>query len=112
MLSPQRPTAARAGCVAEARSNNEQVARSLDGLPSLVPLSAFATDICPKLQSGISERVNLLRFVKLALTFSNRARPESRRFVSRLGPSVNFLGHVVEAGQIRMDPDKVEAVHN
>jgi hypothetical protein len=26
--------------------------------------------------------------------------------------SVNFLGHVVEAGQIRMDPDKVEAVQN
>jgi hypothetical protein len=26
--------------------------------------------------------------------------------------SVNFLGHVVEAGQIRMDPDKVEAVNN
>jgi uncharacterized membrane protein YqhA len=26
--------------------------------------------------------------------------------------SVNFLGHVVEAGQIRMDPDKVEALQN
>jgi hypothetical protein len=26
--------------------------------------------------------------------------------------SVNFLGHVVKAGQIRMDPDKVEAVLN
>jgi hypothetical protein len=26
--------------------------------------------------------------------------------------SVNCLGHVVEARQIRMDPDKVEAVHN
>jgi hypothetical protein len=26
--------------------------------------------------------------------------------------SVNFLGHVVEDGQIRMDPDKVEAVKN
>jgi hypothetical protein len=26
--------------------------------------------------------------------------------------SVNFLGHVVEDGQIRMDPDKVVAVHN
>jgi hypothetical protein len=26
--------------------------------------------------------------------------------------SVNFMGHVVEGGQIRMDPDKVEAVHN
>jgi hypothetical protein len=26
--------------------------------------------------------------------------------------SVNFLSHVVEARQIRMDPDKVEAMHN
>jgi hypothetical protein len=26
--------------------------------------------------------------------------------------SVNFLRHVVEAGHIRMDPDKVEAIHN
>jgi hypothetical protein len=26
--------------------------------------------------------------------------------------SVNFMGHVVEVGHIRMDPDKVEAVHN
>jgi hypothetical protein len=26
--------------------------------------------------------------------------------------SVNFLGHVVEAGQIQMDPDKVEAIQN
>jgi hypothetical protein len=85
MLPPQRPTVARAGCVAEARSNNEQIARPLDGLPSLVPLSVFATDIFPKLQADISERVNLLRFAKLAPTFSNRARPESRRFVYRLG---------------------------
>jgi hypothetical protein len=85
MLPPQRPTVARAGCVAEARSNNGQISRSLDGLPSFVPLSAFATDIFPKLQADISERVILLRFAKLAPTFSNRARPESRRFVSRLG---------------------------
>jgi hypothetical protein len=85
MLPPQRPRVARAGCVAEARSNNEQISRSLDGLPSIVPLSAFATDIFPKLQADISERVNLLHFAKLAPTFSNRARPESRRFVSRLG---------------------------
>jgi hypothetical protein len=47
MLPPQRPTVALAGCVAEARSNNEQIARSLDGLPSLVHLFAFATDIFP-----------------------------------------------------------------
>jgi hypothetical protein len=79
MLPPQRPTVARAGCVAEARSNNEQIARSLDGLPSLVLLSAFATDIFPKLQADIIERVNLLRFAKLAPTFSNRARHEFRR---------------------------------
>jgi hypothetical protein len=85
MLPPQRPTVACAGCVAEARSNNEHIARSLDGLPSLVPLSPFATDIFPKLQADISERVGLLRFAKLAPAFSNRARPESRRFASRLG---------------------------
>jgi hypothetical protein len=85
MLPPQRPTVACAGCGAEARSNNKHIARSLDGLPSLVPLSAFATDIFPKLQADISERVNLLRFAKLAPTFSNRAGPESRRFVFRLG---------------------------
>jgi hypothetical protein len=85
MLPQQCPTVARAGCVAEARSYNEHVSRSLDGLPSLVPFSAFATDIFPKVQADISERVNLLRFAKLAPTFSNRARPESRRFVSRLG---------------------------
>jgi hypothetical protein len=76
---------ARAGCIAEARSNNEQITRSLDGLPSLVPLSAFAADIFPKLQADINERVNLFRFVKLAPMFSNRARPESMCFVSRLG---------------------------
>jgi hypothetical protein len=85
MLPPQRSTVACAGCVAEARLNNEHIARSLDGLPSLVLLSTFATDIFPKLQADINERVNLLRFAKLAPTFSNRARPESRRFASRLG---------------------------
>jgi hypothetical protein len=79
------PTVARPGCVAEARSHSKQIARSLDGMPSLVPLSAFATDTFPKLQAGISERVNLPRFTKLTLTFSNRARPESMRFASRLG---------------------------
>jgi hypothetical protein len=85
VLPQQCLTVACAGCVAEARSNNERIARSIDGLPSLVPLFAFATDIFPKLQANISERVNLLRFAKLAPTFSNRARPESLRFVSRLG---------------------------
>jgi hypothetical protein len=80
-----RPTVARAGCVAETRSNNDKIARSLDGLPSLASLSAFATDIFPKLLADISERVNLLRFAKLAPTFSNRARSESSRFVFRLG---------------------------
>jgi hypothetical protein len=85
MLPPLRLTVARAGCVAETRTNNEQIARSRDGLPSLVPLSAFATDIFPRLQDDINERVNLLRFAKLAPTFSNRARPESRRFAYRLG---------------------------
>jgi hypothetical protein len=67
-----------------ARSNSEQIARSFDALSSLVPLSTFATDIFPKLQADISERVNLLYFAMLAPAFSNRARQESRRFVSRL----------------------------
>jgi hypothetical protein len=83
MLPPQCLTVARAGCVAEARSNNEHIAWFLDGLPQLVPL--FITDIFPKLQADICERVNMLRFANLALTFSNRARPESMRFISRLG---------------------------
>jgi hypothetical protein len=69
MLSPQRPTVARICCVAEARSNNEHIARSLDGLPSLVPISTFVTDIFSELQADVSERVRLLRFAKLALTF-------------------------------------------
>jgi hypothetical protein len=89
MLPPQPPTGARAGCVAEARSNNEQDC----SVPlwhaltrSRVPLSAFVTDIFPKLQVDISERDNnLLRFAKLAHMFSNRAWPESRHFVFRLG---------------------------
>jgi hypothetical protein len=85
MHPPKSLMVARAGCVTEARSKNEQLARSLDGLPSLVPFSAFATEIFPKLQADIIHRVNLLRFAKLAPTFSNHARPESRRFVSRLG---------------------------
>jgi hypothetical protein len=85
MLPPQRPTMDRAGYVAEARSNNEQIARSLDVLPSLIPLSAFATDIFPKLQADIFECVNLLCFAKLAPMFFNRARPESMCFEFRLG---------------------------
>jgi hypothetical protein len=85
MLPPQRPTVAHAGCVVEARLTNEQIVWYLDGMPSLVPLSAFATDIFPKLQEDISERVNLLRFAKLAPMFSNRARQKSRCFASRLG---------------------------
>jgi hypothetical protein len=85
MLPPLRPTVARAGCVAEVRSNNEQIARSLDGLlPSLVPFFTFVTDIFPKPQADISERINLLRFAKLAPTFSYHAWPKSRRFVYRL----------------------------
>jgi hypothetical protein len=35
--------------------------------------------------ADINKHVNLLRFAKLAPTFSNRARPESRRLVFRLG---------------------------
>jgi hypothetical protein len=60
MLPPQRPTVARAGCVAETRSNNEQIALSLDGLPSVVPLSAFATEVFPKPQADMSDRVQLV----------------------------------------------------
>jgi hypothetical protein len=87
MLPMKRRTVARAGCVAEARSNNEHITRPLDGVPWLVPLSAFNMDIFPKLQAVISERVNLLRFANLAPTFLNRARTESRRLASRLGHS-------------------------
>jgi hypothetical protein len=76
---PQRPKVARAGCVAEARSHNEQIARSLYGPPSLAPLSAFATDIFPRLRVDIREPTCFVS------TFPNRARPEFRRFVSRLG---------------------------
>jgi hypothetical protein len=61
------------------------ITRSLDGVPSLAPLSAFVKDIFPKLQADISECVNVRRFANFAPTFSNRARPESRRFPSRLG---------------------------
>jgi hypothetical protein len=82
MLPPQRPTVAR---VKQARSNNEHITRSLDGMPSLVPLYAFATDIFPNLQADNSERVYMRRFAKLAPTFSNLARPESRGFAPRLG---------------------------
>jgi hypothetical protein len=82
MLPPKHLTVARASCVAEARSNNEHITRTLDGMSSLVPLSALATDIFPNLLADISERVNLLRFGNLAPTISNCARPESRCFVS------------------------------
>jgi hypothetical protein len=85
MLPPLRPTVARVGCVADTRLTNEQIARSPDGLPSLVPLFEFATDIFPKLQADISERVNLLRFVKLAPTVSNRG--------GSLGALASRLGH-------------------
>jgi hypothetical protein len=54
-------------------------------MPSLVPVSDLTADIFPKLQAGTSERVNLLRFAKLAPTFSNCVRPKSRRFATRLG---------------------------
>jgi hypothetical protein len=90
MLPPQRPTVARVGCVAEARSSNWHIIQSLEGMPSLVPLSAFATDIFPKLQADIRERVNLHRFAKLAPTFSNRARLENVYYLQQykqIGPA-------------------------
>jgi hypothetical protein len=61
-------------------------------MPSLVPLSAFATDIFPKQQADLTERVNLLSFAKFASTVSYHARPESRSFASRLGHgALSFL---------------------
>jgi hypothetical protein len=80
MLPPKRPTVPRARCVAEARSNNEHITRSLYGLPSLVNPFRVCHGLLPKLQADISVRVNLLRLANLPPTFSNRARPESRRF--------------------------------
>jgi hypothetical protein len=85
MLPSNRPSVARAGCIPETRLNIENITRSLDGLPLLVALSAFNTDIFPKLQADISVCVNLLCFANLAPTFSNHAQPQSNRFVSRLG---------------------------
>jgi hypothetical protein len=89
MLPAKRPTVARAVCVHETLSNNEHISRPLEDLPSLVPLSAPATDIFPRLQADIIEHVNLLRFASLAPTFSIRARPESMRVlhpVSAMAP--------------------------
>jgi hypothetical protein len=54
MLPPQRPTVTRESYVPEARSNNKQIAQSADAMSSLVSLSAFATDIFPKLQADTS----------------------------------------------------------
>jgi hypothetical protein len=51
-------------------------------MPSPVPLSAFAMNIFSTVQADICERVNLLLFVKLVPTFSNR--PKYRRATSRL----------------------------
>jgi hypothetical protein len=99
VLPPKRPTVVVAfvGCVAETRSNNEHITRSLDGLPSLVPFSTFATDISPLLQADITERVSLLRFANLAPTFSNRARRGLGAFV---GIGNGYL-HVGCAGPTR-----------
>jgi hypothetical protein len=84
MLPTRRQTVARAGCVAEVRSNNEHTTRSLDGLTSLVPVFAFATIFSLKLHADINEPVNLLRFANLVSTQLDRVGPESRRFGSRL----------------------------
>jgi hypothetical protein len=60
------------------------------------------------LQAGISERVNLLRFAKLAPTFSNRARPESRRFASRIGHGAlaGLASDPLTSGRLGELPDK------
>jgi hypothetical protein len=84
MLSPNRPTVACAGCVAEASSNTEHTTESRASMPSLVPLSTFTTNIFQKLHVDINECVNLLHIANLVPTSSNRARPESTRFASRL----------------------------
>jgi hypothetical protein len=49
------PTVARAGCVAETRSNNEDNTRFHHDLPSRVHLPTVATNIFPNLQSDIIE---------------------------------------------------------
>jgi hypothetical protein len=65
----------------------------LDGMPSLVPRSELSTDIVPKLQAKISERVDVFRFVNLTPTFSKCTRPESRRLhlVSATAPVRSWL---------------------
>jgi hypothetical protein len=44
-------------------------------------VSLFATNVHPKVQADISERVNLLCFASLAPTFSSHSRLESWRFI-------------------------------
>jgi hypothetical protein len=109
MLPRKRPAVACTGCVAEARSYNVHITRSLDGMSSLEPFPAFATDIFPKLQVDISERVNLLRFANLAATFSIRSagvlavcissRPR-RPCLFCFGPAYN--GHIGRALRCRL----------
>jgi len=67
LLPSRRPLVARAGCVAEDPAPDEHTPHaSLDDLPSLVHYSSFASGVYPKLQSDISERVNLVRMARLA----------------------------------------------
>jgi hypothetical protein len=71
MLPPQSPTVARARCVAEARSNNEPIARSLDGLLLwLVHLSPFAADIFPKSYKASSVTSSLSTMTKFSASRS------------------------------------------
>jgi hypothetical protein len=84
LLSPKHLTVDRADFVTEALSDNEHITRSVLGMPSPAPFSAFATNIFTKLRADISDHVNFLRFPNLVSTLSNPARPKSRRFASRL----------------------------
>jgi hypothetical protein len=91
-LPPKHPMVAHECCVADTQSNSRHTTRSFYALPSLVPLSVFATDIFLKLQADSSPHANLFRFANLVPTFSYHARPESRRLASHLARGAIFGG--------------------
>jgi hypothetical protein len=90
MLPPQCPTVARAGCVAEARSNNEHIARSLDGLPSLIPFFAFART---SFQS--------YKPISMSASFCFASRISLPRFITALGRGLGFLYHASAMAPLR-----------
>jgi hypothetical protein len=87
MLHSKRSTVARAGCVAEVRSNNEHTTRSLDGLPSPVPLFGFATDIFESCKPSAST------------CFASPTSPP--RFLTPLGRSLDVLHFVPATENLR-----------